>query len=46
MQCDVISCVICVSNKVEYLEKEMCWRNSTKEMILCDFKRYLQSINK
>ena len=22
MNCDVISCVICVSNKVEYLEKE------------------------
>ncbi len=31
---DVISCVICISNEVEYLEKERSCKNSTKEFTL------------
>lgn len=42
MHCDVISCVICISDKVEYLEREETQRNSTKE-VYCHFKQsYLQ----
>ena len=31
MQCDVTRCVICISNNVEYLNKEESKKNSTKE---------------
>ena len=31
---DVTSCVICISNEVEYLEKEGSYKNSTKEVTL------------
>ena len=31
---DVTSCVICISNEVEYLEKEESNKNSTKEVTL------------
>ena len=34
MQCDVTRCVICISNKVEYLDKKRSHKNSTKEVIL------------
>ena len=34
MQCDVTRCVICISNKVEHLEKEESYKNSTKEVLL------------
>ena len=40
MRCDVMSCVSCVSNKVEYLEKEESQGNSIKEE--SDFKRSFQ----
>ena len=33
MQCDVTRCIICISNKVEYLDKEHSHKNSTKEVI-------------
>ena len=31
---DVTSCIICISNNVEYLEKEESYKNSTKEVTL------------
>ena len=34
MHCDVISCVIYLLNKVQYLEKEESSRNFTKEVML------------
>ncbi len=34
MHHDVTSCVICISNEVEYLEKEASYKNSTKEVIV------------
>ena len=34
MDCDVVSCAICISNKVEYLEKEKSQGNSIKEVTL------------
>ena len=34
MHYDVSGCVICISNKVEYLDKEKSHNNSTKEVIL------------
>ena len=37
MQCDVTRCIICISSKVEYLDKEHSNKNSTKEVI---FKKY------
>ena len=37
MQCDVTRCIICIFNKVEYLDKEHRHKNSTKEVI---FKKY------
>ena len=40
MHCDSISCVIYISNKVEYLEKEESQKNSTTEVILL-FKQSL-----
>ena len=33
MQCDVTHSIICISNKVEYLDKEHSYKNSTKEVI-------------
>ena len=30
MQCDVTHCVICISNKFEYLGKEHSYKNSNK----------------
>ena len=33
MQCDVTRCIICISNKVKYLDKEHNYKNSTKEVI-------------
>ena len=41
MHYDVGGCVICVSNKVEYLNKEESYDNSTKEVIL-SFQLVLQ----
>ena len=32
MHQDAISCVLCTSNEVEYLEKERSYKNSTKEV--------------
>ena len=32
IQCDVTRCVIFISNKVEYLDKEHSYKNSTKEV--------------
>ena len=34
-------CVICISNKAEYLDKERSHKNSTN-IDICDFKRSLQ----
>ena len=34
MQCDVTCCVFCISNKVEYLDKDHSYKNSRKEVIL------------
>ena len=34
IQYDVGGCVICISNKVEYLDKEGSYINSTKEVTL------------
>ena len=34
MHYDVISCVICISNEGEYLEKDGSYKNSTKEVTL------------
>ena len=34
IQYDISGCVICISNKVEYLDKEESYKNSTKEVIL------------
>ena len=34
MQCDVTRCVICRSNRIEYLDKERGYKTSTKEVIL------------
>ena len=34
MHHDVTSCVICLSNEVEYLEKEGSYKNSAKEVTL------------
>ena len=34
MQCDVTRCIICISNKVEFLDKEQSYKNSTKEVIV------------
>ena len=34
MHCDVMNRVICISNKVEYFEKEKSQRNSIKEVTL------------
>ena len=34
MHCDIISCVIYMSNKAEYLEKEISQGNSIKEITL------------
>ena len=34
MQRDVTRCIICKSNKPEYLDKERSYKNSTKEAIL------------
>ena len=34
MHYDVGGCVICISNKAEYLDKEESYDNSTKEVIL------------
>ena len=34
MHYDVTSCVICISNNVEYFEKEWTYKNSTKEVAL------------
>ena len=48
MHYDVTSCVICILNNVEYLEKEGSYKNSTKGVTLspkglhCHFKRSLQ----
>ena len=33
IQYDVSGCVICISNKVEYLDKEGGYINSTKEVV-------------
>ena len=32
MQCDITRCIICISNKVKYLEKEESYKNSTKQV--------------
>ena len=44
----LIICVICISNKVEYLEKEESYKNSTKEVsnivILSDLCNALQKM--
>ena len=42
MHCDVISCVICIWNKVEYLEKEESLGNSAEEVICCHFNQSLK----
>ena len=34
IQYDVGGCVICISNKVEYLDKKKSYKNSTKEVTL------------
>ena len=34
IQYDVGGCVICISYKAEYLDKERSYKNSTKEVIL------------
>ena len=34
MQYDVPRCVVCISNNVEYLDKEQGYKNTTKEVIL------------
>ncbi len=34
MHYDVTSCVICISNNVEHLEKEGSYKNSTKDVTL------------
>ena len=39
MHCDVISCVICISNKIEHPVKE---ESFIKEVIQRNVKRYLQ----
>ena len=44
MRCDIISCVIYIFNKNEYLEKEESYRNSTKEVTLL-FQVVMQSIS-
>ena len=33
MQCYVPRCIVCISNKVEYLDKEQSYKISTKEVI-------------
>ena len=33
MHCDVTRCIICISNKVKYLEKEKSKKHFTKEAI-------------
>ena len=30
MQCDVTRCIICISDKVETLDRERCYKNSTR----------------
>ena len=37
MQCDDTRCIICISNKIEYLDKESSYENSIKDII---FKKY------
>ena len=34
MHYDVDGCVICISNEIEYLDKEKSWKNSTEQVIL------------
>ena len=48
MHCYVVSFVICISNKVQYLEKENSLRNSTKEVTFVvgqNFKLFLVKIS-
>ena len=46
MYSDLISCVIYILNKVEYLEKEESWRNCVKEVTLSFEAIFaMQSIN-
>ena len=44
-ECDVMSCVTCTSNKVEYLEKEESYKNSIKEVIVI-LNNLLNAMNK
>ncbi len=46
MHHDVISCVICKSNEVEYLEKEKCYKNSSKEVTWLQKKRLQKKFDK
>ena len=34
MQYDVTRCIIYISNRIEYLDKEQSYKNSTREAIL------------
>ncbi len=42
MHYDVTSCVICISNNVEYLEKGVTEENILPKRLHCHFKRSLQ----
>ena len=33
IKCDVTRCVMCISKKVEYLDKEQSYKNSTKQVL-------------
>ena len=34
MQCDATSCIICITNELEYLDNEKSYKNSAKEVTL------------
>ena len=40
--CDVTRCVICISKNIQYLDKEQNYKNSTKEVKLCECRCSLQ----
>ncbi len=44
--CIVTSCVICISNNVEYLEKEEIYKNSTKEVTIVILSDFCNAIKK
>ena len=44
MHYDVTSCVICLANNVEYLEKEGSYKNYTKEVTLRPLSYEVKSV--